>query len=250
MDDRTRRSDSKKNMNLLLFGAPGTGKGTQSSYLISHYNLIHISTGDLFRKALREKTELGLQAQSYMDRGDLVPDSIVISLIREVLFPLSDRIKNFDSNGSAEPSVDIKSQKGFILDGFPRTLAQAESLDSLLDKLNLSLDAVLYLKVLESVLFERIVGRRVAEKSGYVYHVKFKPPREEGICDKSGETLIHRNDDKEDIVKQRLKAYWKQTMPLIEYYRKKDILFELDGSGSPEEVFSRIKTVVSLGWKR
>ncbi|MDE0118544.1 MAG: nucleoside monophosphate kinase [Bdellovibrionales bacterium] len=232
-------------MNLLLFGAPGTGKGTQSSYLISYYKLIHISTGDLFRKALRENTELGLQARSYMDRGDLVPDSIVIALIEEVLSPISGRIKSFGDSRSTDKSVDIKSHKGFILDGFPRTLAQAESLDSLLDKLKLILDAVLYLKVLKSVLVERIVGRRVAEKSGYVYHVKFKPPRQEGICDKSGEPLIHRNDDKEEIVKQRLKAYWKQTTPLIEYYRKKDILFELDGCGSPEEVFSRIKTVIS-----
>lgn len=210
-------------MNLLLFGAPGTGKGTQSSFLISHYKLHHISTGDLFRKALGEKTPLGLKAQSYMDRGELVPDSIVIALIEEVL-------------------ADIKS--GFILDGFPRTLAQAEALDSLLKNMTLDLDKVLYLKVPESVLIERIVGRRVAEKSGHVYHIKFNPPLKEGVCDKSGEKLVHRNDDREEVVKQRLKAYREQTEPLIKYYHEKNILFELDGCGSPKEVFSRLQSVL------
>ena len=213
------------NMNLLLFGAPGTGKGTQSTFLISHYQLFHISTGDLFRKALREKTPLGLKAQSYMDRGELVPDSVVMALIEQVL-------------------VDVKSYKGFILDGFPRTLAQAESLDSLLNNMDLSLDKVLYLNVPEEILIERIVGRRVAEKSGHVYHIKFNPPKEAGVCDKSGEKLIHRNDDKEEVVTQRLRAYKEQTAPLIEYYRKKNILFELDGCGSPAEVFSRIQALM------
>ena len=213
------------NMNLLLFGAPGTGKGTQSTFLISHYQLFHISTGDLFRKALREKTPLGLKAQSYMDRGELVPDSVVMALIEQVL-------------------VDVKSYKGFILDGFPRTLAQAESLDSLLNNMDLSLDKVLYLNVPEEILIERIVGRRVAEKSGHVYHIKFNPPKEAGVCDKSGEKLIHRNDDKEEVVTQRLRAYKEQTAPLIEYYRKKNILFELDGCGSPAEVFSRIQDLM------
>ena len=235
-------------MNLLLFGAPGTGKGTQSSYLISHYKLAHISTGDLFRKALRENTALGLQARAYMDRGDLVSDSVVVALIEEVLAPFSSSIKRTieDNNkNTTGRSVDVKFHSGFILDGFPRTLAQAESLDSLLDKLELNLDAVLYLSVPEAVLVERIVGRRVAEKSGHVYHIKFKPPQKEGVCDRSGEPLIHRNDDKEEVVKQRLIAYRKKTAPLVEYYREKSILFELDGCGLPKEVFSRIKTIVS-----
>lgn len=212
-------------MHLLLFGAPGTGKGTQSAFLISHYKLFHVSTGDLLRKALHEKTSLGLKAQSYMDRGELVPDSVVISLIEEVL-------------------ADVKSCDGFILDGFPRTLVQAESLDSLLSNMDLKLDKVLYLNVPEEVLIERIVGRRVAEKSGCVYHVKFNPPRKENVCDKSGEKLMHRNDDKEKVVKQRLKVYREQTVRLIEYYRKKNILFELNGCGSPVEVFSRLQTVL------
>lgn len=210
-------------MNLLLFGAPGIGKGTQSAFLISHYKLRHISTGDLFRKALVEKTPLGLKARTYMDKGELVPDSIVIALIEEVL-------------------TDIKS--GFILDGFPRTLDQAEALYSLLKNMSLELKKVLYLKVSESVLIERIVGRRVAEKSGHVYHIKFNPPQKEGVCDKSGEKLIHRDDDKEEVVIQRLKAYREQTEPLIEYYREKNILFEINGCGSPKEVFSRLQSVL------
>ena len=213
-------------MYLLLFGAPGTGKGTQSAFLISHYKLFHISTGDLFRKALRDKTSLGLRVQSYMDRGELVPDLIVTALIREVL-------------------ADVKSYNGFILDGFPRTLAQADSLNALLSSMELQLDKVLYLNVPEEILIERIVGRRVAEKSGCVYHVKFNPPRKEGVCDKSGEKLIHRNDDKKEVVKQRLQSYREQTAPLIEYYRKKNILFEIDGCGSPGEVFSRLQVILA-----
>lgn len=221
-------------MNLLLFGAPGTGKGTQSAYLTTSYKLRHISTGNLFRKALQEKTELGLKAQSYMDQGKLVPDSIVIGLIKEVLTGLSLNLSN-------DEGTEKKSYKGFILDGFPRTLVQAQSLDVLLVDVDLQLDKVLYLKVPEEVLIERIVGRRVAEKSGHVYHIKFNPPEKEGICDKTAEKLIHRNDDKEEVVKQRLKAYHDQTAPLIKYYYHKNILFELDGCGSPEEVFSRIQ---------
>ena len=221
-------------MNLLLFGAPGTGKGTQSSYLTISYKLRHISTGNLFRKALQEKTELGLKAQSYMDQGKLVPDSIVIGLIKEVLTDSSSELSN-------EEEIEKKSYQGFILDGFPRTLVQAQSLDALLIDMDLQLDKVLYLKVPEDVLIERIVGRRVAEKSGHVYHIKFNPPKKEGVCDKTGEKLIHRNDDKKEVVKQRLKAYYEQTAPLIKYYYKKNILFELDGCGSPEEVFSRIQ---------
>ena len=221
-------------MNLLLFGAPGTGKGTQSAYLTTSYKLRHISTGDLFRKALQEKTELGLKAQSYMDQGKLVPDSIVIGLIREVLTDASLKLND-------EKEIEKKSYKGFILDGFPRTLVQAQSLDALLIDMDLQLDKVLYLKVPEDVLIERIVGRRVSEKSGHVYHIKFHPPEKEGICDKTGEKLIHRNDDKEEVVKQRLKAYYDQTAPLIKYYYHKNILFEFNGCGSPEEVFARIQ---------
>ncbi len=216
-------------MNLLLFGAPGTGKGTQSAFLVSHYKLCHISTGDLFRRALKDKTALGLKAMSYMDQGSLVPDSIVINLVKEVLLA--------ESGG-------LKTKKGFILDGFPRTLKQAEALQSLLNDLNLKLDKVLYLNAPEEVLTQRITGRRVAEKSGKVYHIKFKPPRVSGICDLSGEKLKHRNDDRKEVVKERLKTYLEQTAPLIEYYRRQNILSEVDSAPSPEKVFSRIQTLL------
>ncbi len=228
-------------MNLLLFGAPGTGKGTQSAFLTSHYKLCHISTGDLFRKALNEKTSLGLKAESYMCQGKLVPDSIVISLIKEVLVNPRKNIKKTDQNTEKNICFETKFFRGFILDGFPRTLAQAESLDSLLRGLKLNLDKVLLLNVPESILIERITGRRVAKKSGRVYHIKFSPPKKDAVCDTTGEPLIHRKDDKEEVIKARLKTYHKQTFPLIEYYRKKNILCELDGCGSPKEVFLRIQ---------
>ncbi len=209
-------------MNLILFGAPGTGKGTQSSYLISHFQLRHISTGNLFRSAVKERSALGLEAASYMDQGKLVPDSVVIGLIKEVLLKKS-------------------SKRDFIFDGFPRTLAQAEALDELLSQMDLKLNRVLHLQVSKSVLLERLVGRRVSEKSGHVYHIQFSPPTIEGICDKTGEKLVHRNDDKEDVVQTRLQAYLDQTAPLISYYKDKNLLTEIDGQGSPEEVSSRIK---------
>ena len=208
-------------MNILLFGAPGTGKGTQSAFLVSRMNFFHISTGDLFRSALHQKTTLGLKAQSYMDKGQLVPDQVVIELIKEQLSSLPDK-------------------QNIVLDGFPRTLVQAEALDDLFLSMNKALDKVLYLNMPIEQLVERLSGRRVAEKSGRVYHVKFKPPKVENVCDETGEKLLHRKDDQLEVVQERLKTYIKQTAPLIEYYRKKSILFELEAMGSPEEVFSRI----------
>ena len=222
-------------MNLLLFGAPGTGKGTQSTFLISHYKLYHISTGDLFRKALNKKTPLGVKVQSFINMGKLVPDSIVVSLIKEVL----------TSKQKSKETLVRQSLPGFILDGFPRTLPQAESLDNLLMSLNLKLNTVLLLNVPQPVLIKRVTGRRVAEKSGLVYHIEFNPPKKNGFCDKSGEPLIHRKDDQKEVIKERLKTYHEQTFPLIEYYRKKGILWEVDGQGSPKKVFSRIQQILS-----
>ncbi len=212
-------------MNILLFGAPGTGKGTQSAFLVSRMNFFHISTGDLFRSALSKKTTLGLKAQSYMDKGQLVPDQIVIGLIREKLSCLP-------------------NDQSIVLDGFPRTLVQAEALDDLFLSMNKTLDKVLYLNMPMEQLVKRLSGRRVAEKSGRVYHIKFKPPKVENICDETGEKLLHRRDDQPSVVQERLKTYIKQTAPLIEYYKKKNILFELETMGSPEEVFSRIYELV------
>ena len=268
-------------MNLLLFGAPGTGKGTQAVFLTQHYKLRHISTGDLFRKALNEKTPLGLKAKSYMDQGKLVPDSIVISLIEEVLSGPSPAKQNAQKSAqkNAQKSAQKSTQRnarqntmediqkkpprsdtqqagakeredfvpdggGFILDGFPRTPAQATALDLLLNKLSRNLHKVLCLNVPEVVLIERITGRRVAEKSGRVYHVKFNPPKKPGVCDQSGEPLIHRKDDTAEVVQIRLKAYREQTAPLIEYYRAQDILASINGQGTPEKVFARIQQVL------
>ena len=213
-------------MNLLLFGAPGTGKGTQSLFLVSHYSLSHISTGDLFRKAMSEKTPLGVKAQTYMDKGQLVPDTLVLQLIEQA----------WDKT---------TTKKGFILDGFPRTLNQAQALDSLLKNTGRSLDKVLYLTVPEETLIKRITGRRTAEKSGKVYHIEFQPPKNPGFCDETGEKLIHRADDKKEVVAERLKAYHEQTAPLIQYYKDKDILSEVEGLGSPTEVFYRIQTLLT-----
>ena len=209
--------------NILLFGAPGAGKGAQSALLIERYHFHHISTGNLFRKA--KGTPLGLRAQSYMNRGELVPDSIVIDMIKKELNQLT---------------------ASFILDGFPRTIPQAMALDSLLHTLNQNLDRVLYLKVPEKVLIERLTGRRVAEKSGLVYHVQFHPPKKENRCDKTGEKLIQRKDDTKIVVQERLKNYHKQTAPLIEYYKRKKILSEIRGEADLEEVFSQIQTHLGL----
>ena len=213
-------------MNILLFGAPGTGKGTQSAFLVSRMNFFHISTGDLFRSALSQKTTLGLKAQSYMDKGQLVPDQMVIEF------------------NQRDNCLLCQMIKVLYLDGFPRTLVQAEALDDLFLSMNKALDKVLYLNMPMEQLVERLSGRRVAEKSGRVYHVKFKPPKVENVCDESGETLLHRKDDQPEVVQERLNTYVKQTAPLIEYYQKKNILFELEAMGSPEEVFSRIYELV------
>ena len=215
-----------KKKNLLIFGSPGTGKGTQSALLVSQFGLSHISTGDLFRSAIQNKTALGIKARTYMDQGKLVPDYIVIDLIREVLGVLPDA-------------------QGFVLDGFPRTVVQAEALDHLLNELKRQLDRVLFLKVDKDVLLERLAGRRVAEKSGHVYHIKFKPPQRPGICDKTGEKLIHRRDDKEEVIRERLAAYFQQTVPIIDFYRKKQILTEINGEGKPEDVFLQIQKALN-----
>ena len=216
--------------NLILFGSPGTGKGTQSKLLISKYKFHHISTGDLFRRAIRDKTALGQEARSYMEKGQLVPDTVVINLIKEVL--------------------NLSSEPGFIFDGFPRTQAQATALDSLLQELELTLDKVLYLQLPETILIERIEGRRVAEKSGCVYHIKFNPPRKEGVCDKSGEKLVHRPDDIAEVIKKRLQAYYEQTLPLIKYYNKQNILQEVDACGTPKEVFLRIERFLKFTFQK
>lgn len=217
-------------VNIILFGAPGTGKGTQSDLLVSYFKLYHISTGDLFRKALNNNTAIGLKARSYMDQGQLVPDFVVTSMVEEIFH---------------SPAFAVDASKGFILDGFPRTITQAKSLDILLAKCGKPLDQVLCLNVSESELIKRITGRRVAVKSGNVYHIEFHPPKKEGVCDITGEKLIHRKDDTKDVVQNRLATYQQQTAPLITYYRDQDILINVDGTGTKEEVFARIKKAIT-----
>jgi len=210
-------------LNLILFGAPGAGKGTQSEFLIKRQNMTQISTGDLFRAAIKGKTELGKKAQEYMDKGELVPDSIVIGMVEEVL---------------------LAGTKNFILDGFPRTVAQADALDSLLKKMNLSIGKAIFLEVPTDILMSRLTGRRVCKNCGTVYHVVSKPSKTEGVCDKCGGEVVQRNDDKEDVIATRLKTYDEFTSPLKEFYKKAGKYIEVDGNKGTEEVYSEIEKVI------
>jgi adenylate kinase len=208
-------------MILILLGAPGAGKGTQAKLLQEKLNIPQISTGDMLRAAKQAKTKLGLEAESYMNAGKLVPDEVVIGLIRE-------RLKNPDT------------QNGFILDGFPRTVAQAEALTGLLSEVGRKLDAVLNLEVAEQELVERLTGRRTCPNCGAGYHLKFSPPRHDEVCDRCGTALIQREDDREDTIRHRLKVYNDQTAPLVKYYEKAGQLGPIAGTGSTDEVFQRL----------
>lgn len=211
-------------MNIILFGAPGAGKGTQSEFLINRLGMTQISTGDLFRAAIKNKTDLGRKAQEYMDKGQLVPDSIVIGMVEEVL-----------KNGV----------KNFVLDGFPRTVAQAEALDALLGKMNLSIDKSIFLEVPMAVLMSRLTGRRVCRNCGAVYHVDSKPTRKDGVCDNCGGEVYQRNDDKAEVIGTRLKAYEEFTSPLKAFYQRTGKYVEVDGDRATETVFGEIKKLIS-----
>ena len=208
-------------MKLVILGPPGAGKGTQAEYIVERYNIPHISTGDIFRENIKNNTELGKEAKSYMDKGLLVPDDLVIALVE-------DRLNKADA------------KEGFLLDGFPRTVAQAVSLDSILDKNNEKLTKVINISVDPEILIERAVGRRVCKTCGMTYHVKFNPPKEEGICDKDGTKLIQRDDDTEETVKTRISVYFDQTAPLIDYYRAQNLLVDIDGAKDIDKVFEDI----------
>lgn len=210
-------------MNLILFGAPGAGKGTQSELLIKRSNMTQISTGDLFRAAIKGQTDLGRKAQEYMDKGQLVPDSIVIGMVEEVL-----------RNGVAD----------FILDGFPRTVAQAQALDELLIKMNLSIGKAIFLEVPQQVLMDRLTGRRVCKNCGAVYHIVSKPTKKEGICDSCGGEVIQRNDDKAEVIETRLKTYEEFTSPLKEFYKKAGKYIEVDGNRDTEQVYQEIEKII------
>lgn len=212
-------------MNLILLGAPGAGKGTQSKQISALYQIPQISTGDILREARKNKTDLGQQADSYMSRGELVPDEVVIGIV-------NDRIKESDC------------QRGFILDGFPRTTAQAEALSRLMLERDKKIEAVVSLDVPDSYIIERLSGRRVCAQCGATYHVAFAPPQKQGVCDKCGGEVVLRKDDSEETVKQRLRVYKEQTEPLIAYYANKGVLKSIKGTGSVDDVWVRLKSIL------
>lgn len=208
-------------MKLLFLGAPGAGKGTQCKMLSKEKALLHLSSGDLLREAVKQGTEAGIKAKAFMDKGNLVPDEVLIAMFEDKL---------------SKPEL----KNGFILDGFPRNLEQAKSLDELFTKLNSGLTSVINLETTDEILEERITGRRVCPDCGSVFHMKFAPPSKTGICDSCGGTLVHRTDDKADVVKKRLSVYAEQTQPLIEYYKNKGLLVTVDGKAEPKEVFKNL----------
>jgi adenylate kinase len=212
-------------MNIIMLGPPGAGKGTQAKMMVENLGIPQISTGDMLRAAVKEGTELGRKAKEYMDGGKLVPDDVVIGIVKERL---------------AQSDCD----RGFILDGFPRTIPQAEALDKVLGELGKRIEYVINVAVPNKELLTRLTGRRTCRKCGAMYHLVFNPPKKEGVCDKCGGELYQRDDDKEDTIRQRLKVYEDQTSPLIEYYRKKGVLYDVDGTGSIPEIFQEILKVL------
>jgi adenylate kinase len=207
-------------MNLVLLGPPGVGKGTQAERLAKNLNVSHISTGDMFREAISNQTEVGKKAKEYLDSGKLVPDEIVIGILAERL---------------EKPDCEA----GFVLDGFPRTIPQAEALDGLLKDRNQPLDAVVYYTADESVVVERLSGRRMCRGCGANFHIKFTPPSSEGICDKCGGELYQRTDDNAETIRERLKVYLESTSALVEFYRKGGLLVEVPAESAPDEVERR-----------
>jgi adenylate kinase len=208
-------------MRLVFLGAPGVGKGTQADRIAAQYQVAKISTGDLLREAVRNQTTLGLEAKNYMDQGKLVPDAVVIGLVREKL---------------AAPSC----ANGFVLDGFPRTVPQAEELGTVLTFQGIALDRVLNFQVSREDVVRRLSGRRSCPKCQATFHVDFAPPKVGGICDRCGEPLVQRSDDRRDAIEMRLKVYDEQTAPLVRYYKERELLSQLDGSGAVDVVFQHL----------
>ncbi len=208
-------------MNVVLLGAPGAGKGTQASTLTKKFGIVHVATGDLFRKALSEETELGLQAKSYMEKGELVPDEVTINMVRERVL---------------QPDCD----PGVLFDGFPRTLSQAEALDEMMKVEGRAIDKAVYIEVPEEELVRRLSGRWICRQCQMPYHIVTSPPKTAGRCDVCGGELYQRADDKEETVRERLKVFFSQTMPIVEYYDKQGKLVRVDGSRSIDEVGAEI----------
>ncbi len=213
-------------MRLVFLGAPGVGKGTQADRMAARYGVRKISTGDLLREAVRDATALGLEAKSYMDQGRLVPDSVVIGLVRDKL-------------------ADPEYAKGFILDGFPRTVAQAEELARVLGDRGLALDRVINFRVSREAIVSRLSGRRSCPKCQATFHVEFAHSKKGVMCDRCGEMLIQRNDDKPEAIETRLKVYEEQTAPLINLYEKKNLLSHLDGTGAVETVYRNLISLLA-----
>ncbi len=208
-------------MQLLLLGAPGSGKGTQAKFLVEKFGIPQLSTGDMLREAVKNGTALGKQASEFMQKGALVPDSLVLGLIEE-------RMNRSDC------------AKGFILDGFPRNISQADALDALLGKITKNISHVIAINVDEQELVVRLSGRRSCKVCSAGYHVKFQPTQKEGVCDKCAGELIQRNDDVESVIRERLKVYNNQTAPLFDYYKAKGLLRSIVGTGSPADITQRI----------
>ena len=213
-------------MKIVMLGAPGAGKGTQADKIAEKFGLPHISTGDIFRKNIKEGTELGKEAKSYMDAGKLVPDELTVRL-------LLDRVKNDDC------------AKGYILDGYPRTIPQAEALDKELKKLGEKIDYAINVDVPDENIINRMSGRRACLKCGATYHLKYVPPKKDGVCDECGSELVIRDDDKPETVKKRLAVYHEQTQPLIEYFEKQGVLHTVDGTTDAGDVFKAIEQILS-----
>jgi adenylate kinase len=213
-------------LNLILLGPPGAGKGTQAERLREDFDVAYIATGDILRKAVAEETELGKKAKEYMNNGDLVPDEVIIGVILEEV-------------GSEA------AQDGFLLDGFPRTVDQATALDEALARLDRRLTAVLLIDAPDDEVVRRLSGRRMCAKSGHVYNVHTDPPKQDEVCDQDGSRLIQREDDREETVRKRLEVYHRQTSPLVKFYEERDLLKRFDGTRSPTEVHDHIRATIA-----
>jgi adenylate kinase len=213
-------------LNLVLLGPPGSGKGTQGERLQEDFRLPYYATGDILRAAVREGTELGTEAKGYMDRGDLVPDEVMVGII-------------------AERVASDEAGDGFVLDGFPRTIPQAEALDSKLRELGRELTAAVLIDVPDEEVIRRLSGRRVCVKEGHIFHMEFDPPKNEDVCDIDGSRLEIRDDDKPEVVRNRLKTYHDKTEPLVAYYEERSVLRRVDGKPEPDEVSDRIRAMLA-----